>query len=143
MTAAKPILPSTRPIGDDAEVVEVGQPPLFSSVLVRIDFGKVSDRGKKRSNNEDKRLVAHLRPRSRVLADESPRKRCAECPPRGATSGRALGRRFFVSESETALVGKLGHEDTSLQRTAPSPIQLVTPKGMSQGVRRYRVRDFG
>ena len=42
-----------RPIGDDAEVVEVGQPPL-SSLLGRIDFGKVSDRGKKRSNNEDK-----------------------------------------------------------------------------------------
>ena len=88
MTAAKPILPSTRPIGDDAEVVEVGQPPLSSSlVLVRIDFGKVSDRGKKRSNNEDKRLVAHLRPRSRVLADESPRKRCAECPPGGPRVG--------------------------------------------------------
>ncbi len=40
-----------RPIGDDAEVVEVGQPPLSS--LVRIDFGAVSDRGKKRSNSED------------------------------------------------------------------------------------------
>ena len=33
-------------------------------------------------------------------------------------------------------MGKLGHEGTSLQRTAPRAIQLVTPKGMSQGVRR-------
>ena len=45
-----------RPIGDDAKVVEVEQPPLSS--LVRIDFGAVSDLGKKRSNNEDSYLVA-------------------------------------------------------------------------------------
>jgi len=45
-----------RPIGDDAEAVEAGQPPLSS--LVHIDFGAVTDRGKKRSNNEDSYLVA-------------------------------------------------------------------------------------
>ncbi len=45
-----------RPIVDDAEVVEVEQPPLSS--LVRIEFGAVSDLGKKRSNNEDSYLVA-------------------------------------------------------------------------------------
>ncbi len=48
-----------RPIADDDDVdvdVAIGQPPLSS--LIRIDFGAVSDRGKKRSNNEDSYLVA-------------------------------------------------------------------------------------
>ena len=44
-----------RPIADDDEVA-VEHPPLSS--LVSIDFGAVSDRGKKRSNNEDSYLVA-------------------------------------------------------------------------------------
>ena len=46
-----------RPVADNEEVdTTVGQPPLSSRV--RVDFGAVSDVGKKRSNNEDSYLVA-------------------------------------------------------------------------------------